>query len=63
MRTAPYFAVISLKNSRKPGFGGTSPILAATGSTTSAPISSGNSENSFLTESSSLYLANNVCWV
>ena len=60
IRTVPYFNVISRRNFKNPSFGGTTPILAATGSTMIAATFSPYCSISSLTESSLLYSATRV---
>ena len=60
IRRLPFSLVMSLKNSRNPCLGSTTPMLAATGSTITAAISSLLLSKSSFTESQSLYSATSV---
>ena len=60
MSTAPCLVHSSRQASRKPGCGGTTPMLPATGSTMSAAISSPRSSNTSVSAATSLYSTSSV---
>ena len=60
MSRAPYRVHRARQASRKPGSGGTTPMLPATGSTMSAAISSPRSANRVVNDSTSLYSTSSV---